>query len=1152
MAAHGPGWLLCLLLLCLRAGAQGPTTATVRGDVRDAAGRPVAGAAVRLRASPSGDMRIVVTDRHGHFGLLGLVGGRYVASVRLPLVPLWAGSALLEVEPGEEADVELRTSPGGLSLRREDVAADSAEDTQLSEVAERLGRPSSRRGNVQAVAAEPLATLPVPERAWEAVAEVSSAVHDSTLIGMDEGEEDPASAREERQAGATGAALSADGLPVTGEAPEVDGLTDRQSFRGGGRGVSVGGPRAASAFTQAGVRSLRFADRRYSAASGIGARGVLSVATRGAGIRDGWHGSAFAQAKDARWAAVNPFSVVTAYQNGATQTALARPADTLWQFGAAVGGSVQPPGLAQRWRLAVYGAAEGRLRRRVLFSSPEKANFFGLTTVQRALLGNRGVRSAQIAPALEYLSGLTGPQTLHGTQWLGFARVDATPDRADRFAVDWRSVRAASPVTAGAQVADGVTSRALADVGWGTIGVNTGTVRWAHAPGPHWVNEVAVQLSRDIEAERPGPGSAAVPGVGPGGFAPQVSLGPHGFTYGTPASLGRVAYPDERRVEVAENLAWQVGRHLLTVGGNWSRVDDRVASATNLEGSFLYDSGNTGGRAGGLVDWITDYTFGVHAYPNGGCPSINAAVHYSCFRSYSQSFMNAEVEFVTHEIAGYAEDALRLGPRLRVSVGARWEYQLLPFPLTPNTALDRTLAAASAADAAGWGTTTSFPEDRNNLGPRASVRWSPGGRGRPWLMLEAGYGMYFGRLPGATLRAALTETGLPQTTTRIRITPKTEVACPQVANQGFGFLCAFPYAPVGVAAVQQTSASVVFAQRFRLPAVQRASLGVEREVGTHALLRLRYATAWATQLPQTTDLNIAPATESVSYMIQGGDGRRGLWTGQSFRVPLYTARRSAKYGPVTAIVSNANATYHSGTAELLLRGWHGWGGRAGVTFSRALDYEPLQGPTPRQDGQFDPFSDGYDKGRSSLDRPWQAAGVLSYRSDGLAGGGEWRRRVLGGWTMAALGRAGSGAPYSYGIFGGTRLPGGHESINGSGGATYLPTVGRNTLRLPPISKLDLRTAREMNFGGLAGRAYRVALHADAFNLLNSVSFSRVQTRAFLRGVGGSVGGMTPLVFQDGAAVAAEGLTVPAFGTPLSSTSGVSRERTLEFGMLLSF
>ncbi len=411
--------------------------------------------------------------------------------------------------------------------------------------------------------------------------------------------------------------------------------------------------------------------------------------------------------------------------------------------------------------------------------------------------------------------------------------------------------------------------------------------------------------------------------------------------------------------------------------------------------------------------------------------------------------------------------------------------------------------------------------------------------------------MFFGRLPGATLNAALTDTGTVRSTTSIRITPTVETACPQVANQGFGYPCSFQYAPAGVAEVAQTGAITVFSKRFRLPAVQRASFTLERELG-RMILRGEYATAWATQLPETTDLNIAPSTGTASYLVQGGDGRPGLWTGQSFRVPLYTARRTTKFGPVTAIESNANATYHSGTAEAILRPWHGWGARGGYTFSKAIDYGPLLGATPRQDGQFDPFMNGYDKARSSLDRPWQTAGALTYRSTWQRGGGEWARQLLGGWGVAAIGRAGSGAPYSYVIFGGTRLSGGHESINGSGGATYLPTVGRNTLRLPMRSKLDVRASREVTFGREGESAWRLELRADAFNVLNTVSLSRVETRAFLPGAAGSVGGMTPLVFQDAATVAAEGLSTPAFGSALSSTTGLSRERTIELGARLRF
>ena len=87
------------------------------------------------------------------------------------------------------------------------------------------------------------------------------------------------------------------------------------------------------------------------------------------------------------------------------------------------------------------------------------------------------------------------------------------------------------------------------------------------------------------------------------------------------------------------------------------------------------------------------------------------------------------------------------------------------------------------------------------------------------------------------------------------------------------------------------------------------------------------------------------------------------------------------------------------------------------------------------------------------------------------------------------------------------------------------------------------------------------MRADAFNLLNSVSVSRVETRAFLLGTQlgtttgtttAATGGPIPLVFQDAAAIATEGLSTPAFGTALSSTSGLSRERQVELGARVRF
>jgi hypothetical protein len=151
--------------------------------------------------------------------------------------------------------------------------------------------------------------------------------------------------------------------------------------------------------------------------------------------------------------------------------------------------------------------------------------------------------------------------------------------------------------------------------------------------------------------------------------------------------------------------------------------------------------------------------------------------------------------------------------------------------------------------------------------------------------------------------------------------------------------------------------------------------------------------------------------------------------------------------------------------------------------------------------------------------------------------------------VGAIAVAGSGAPYSYQVFGGTYLSGGRESINGAGGATYLPTVGRNTLRLPAHGRVDLRVQREF----AVRERWRCEAFAEAFNLLNTQTIAGVQTRAFLLGTPATAGGPTPLIFQDAAAIASEGLTTTLpFGTPRSSTAGFSHERQLEVGLRVRF
>jgi hypothetical protein len=464
----------------------------------------------------------------------------------------------------------------------------------------------------------------------------------------------------------------------------------------------------------------------------------------------------------------------------------------------------------------------------------------------------------------------------------------------------------------------------------------------------------------------------------------------------------------------------------------------------------------------------------------------------------------------------------------------RYEYELLPLPQNPNAALDAIFGE--------WGSTGVLPEDRNNFGPRVGFSWAPFGTGNG--VLRVGYGIYYGRLPGATVQSALVNTAQSASSNHITITPNTITACPQVANQGFGYVCSYTSAPP--AAVTSTTSATIFGRRFRMPMVQQGSVSVERQVGHGLVASATYLFNLDRQLAGAVDRNIAPSSQVRTFMVQGGRGVPGVLDGELFAVPVYTARLSDRYGPVTVVTSGINASYNALTLEARRRTHRGLEFHLSWTWSKAIDQGQNAGASPQTNSQFDPFTVQYDKGLSRLNFPHKIVASVVWEPR-LQTRQAFLSRIANGWTLSGIVYETSGRPYSYEIFGGTRLTGGRESINGSGGAVYLPTVGRNTLRLPDTSRVDLRLARLVR----AGEHVRLRATVDAFNLANHVSYTGVQQRAFLVGVP-AANGVTPLIYQDAATVAEEGLNVRPFGVYTASAANNTRERQIQIGLRMDF
>ncbi|MDE1176745.1 MAG: TonB-dependent receptor [Edaphobacter sp.] len=837
------------------------------------------------------------------------------------------------------------------------------------------------------------------------------------------------------------------------------------------------------------------------------------------------HGTAFYLARTDALSATDPFAVATTYRDGAIASSTVKPHDLRQQFGGTLGGA------AVRDRLFYFYAFDGQQRGFAGISSPGDPAFYSLSAMQRALLANRGVSAAKINAALNYLDSLTGRVDRRDDQTIHFLKLDWQAAKRHRLSVQYNRLRSAVPAgLRGAPVVD----RGVASLGSGETKTDSIAGRWTWAISPHLFNELRLAHGRDLEFEQPQTPLPQEPAIGPGGFAPEIAIAPDGFSFGTPAGVGRQAYPDEQRTQLIETAAWSFGHHLLQLGVEGSTAHDEVSALSNTVGTFRYDSGTTNGRAGGLVDWITDYTFNVSAYPNGGCPTIYAAVHLFCFESFTQSFGRQSVAWTTRDVAGFVQETWRPRATLSISAGLRYEYELLPLPQQPDAALDAAFSDRAA--------TSIFPEDRNNFGPRLGVAWSP--FGRRGGVIRLGYGVYYGRVTGATVRSALVNTALPASSLHIRITPQAVTACPQMPTQGFGYVCSYLATPP--AAVASTTSATVFSRRFRTPMVQQGSLALEHSLGGGIVASASYLINLDRQLQGSVDLNIAPATQTMTYRLVGGTGRTGVRNGEQFVLPVYTSRLVSNFGPVTAITSGVGASYHALVLEATRRSRAGLEFRASWTWSKAIDEAQSAGGSPAVNAQLDPFNLRYDKGLSRLNFPHKAV-VSAVWSPRVAGGDSLLlRRAFNGWTASAIFYETAGRPYSYEISGGDNLSGGHSTINNAGGAIYLPTVGRDTLRLPDTARLDLRIARVVHL------SERVALHAtvEAFNLFNRVNLTGVEQRAFLTGTASA--GVMPLIYQDAATVAAEGLNTRPFGTYTAAGTSNTRERQLQLGLRMEF
>ena len=525
--------------------------------------------------------------------------------------------------------------------------------------------------------------------------------------------------------------------------------------------------------------------------------------------------------------------------------------------------------------------------------------------------------------------------------------------------------------------------------------------------------------------------------------------------------------PGEANSSLPEATIRQSGRTILTVGRNFfsprETTIDRWQGAdtvTLLRGDHTWKTGFDVNR-----DKIVNFFPGNFngAYTFNSIASFNRGIPDAPGERYVQAFPGpGTTGATTHpnifETAFFLQDEWDVRTNLKLTAGLRYDRQNFEQPEVRNP--DPQLAAAGID-------TSVLKIDKDNLGPRLGLAWTPGPR---WVV-RGGYGLFFGRTPSIMVGTAHSNNGINVQTVTF------------TGSQAPKYPFIFPSLPSGAALPKPTI--FVFDKDFENPEVHQASVGADYQLTDDVAIGAGYLYVRGRKLPRSTDINLfAPVATQIP--VQGG----GTVTVQQFP----TARPFTNFDRIIQFESTAESEYNGLTLELRKR----FNGRllynVAYTLGKVEDTVPdatAVVPNGSDDAKFpsNPFDFDADRAPGNNDQRHRlvVSGLwdLDYQRDATG----LRKGLLGGWTLSWIATWQTGQPYSKTVT---------NDLNRDGNTRNDIVPGsRNSQRLPDTYNVDLRLAKRIPLTGGAD----LELIAEAFNLFDRDNIN-LQRTVFYNFTGG--------------------------------------------------
>ena len=1012
------------------AWAQSTTDGAIGGLITDPSQASVPGAAVTARNTATNASATAQTDVNGRYVIIHLQPGTYDVDVK--------AQGLNETKL-EGIVVEVgRTTPVNLSLA---VAATTATVVVSGEAPVVTTDQSDFSLNLNQASVN---NLPINGRRWFSFALATPGTVTDGGFGD----------------------ISFRGISGLLNNNTVDGGDNNQAFFSEEKGRT----RIAYSTSQESIQEFQVNTAGYSAEYGRAAGGVINAVTK-SGTNE-FHGGVFYFNRDQSLGAYTPFATRPALVNGSYIAVAVKPRDIRHQFGGDIGGYILKD------KLFFYFNYDQQIRHFPAVATPSSpAVLFGpLSSSELNTLTSRlgpgtaaNLSTAQIMQDANQVfslwNALSGTAARDGNQKLFFPKIDWKPTNNNTVTLSWNRMHWTSPY--GVQT-NSVVNRGLDSFGDDYVKDDTVVARLTSLITPTVTNEVRFQYGRDFEFEFANP-SLAIDPHDATGFAPDTQIsGATTFEWGQPYYTQRYAYPDERRVQVADIASKASGKHLIKFGIDFNHVNDKIQFLNTGGGEYYYNN---------RVDFISDYV--ASQFPSvlaatGGTVCGTAANPLQCYNEFQQGLGPLGFTFSTMEYAAFVQDQWRLSSRLTLNLGMRYEFQTMPAPQIPNPAFAAT------------GVMHSDPRD---FGPRVGFAWDVTGRGT--TSVRGGYGIYYGRIINGTVFQALSSTGASNSQVQATIFPS--------SNGNIG-----PIYPNVIGSLAGTLAkpNIVFLPGdLRNPMIQEYDAVLEHQIAPNTIISVSWMGSLGHFLPTSVDTNL-PTPSSLTYAVIGGPAG-----GQMVTVPFYKGTRpNPLFNQIIMIQTRVSSIYNAGVLQFNRRLTRGLQFQTSYTLADSRDDGQGTSPTLSANYPASPANLHFDDGPSNFDLRHRVVTSIVWQPPYFEKSsnriGRW---LLSGWTISPIFVAASGLPFTPTTSGNPPSGLGNAAsgiLGAQSSTTRVPFLERNAYRYPGTNNLDFRIARAFKMRERA----KLELIGEAFNAYNHFNATSVTTLMYT--VGGTAAAPT--------------------------------------------